>query len=685
MVSVLACTILFAIAADADNMQPSSPNVCTVRELNEVRFSDSSADLLLSTGVVQSVCNSFYVIEDDTGRSKFKSQISPKPIPGDIIEVVCKKHIPHDFDKYLTATKLTIIGKGHVTQPLSTSLGDLDERHDDLRLVTVNGTVVSAFSDQIDAKYDILLLKDGAVRMPLFVAHSDYNERLSGARIRVTAEYNRLVSGMRRFSGPFLFSSTNDITVLCPPPVDFFNAPPLNPGDYVTPKEVADMDIRTLEGDVVAIWNGNQFMMQIGELFANVRLSHGVPLPTIGSRVCAAGYPETDLYKINLTSAQWKQLPTSASATERAKPTPLQQAFCIHNGILTADPTFNGRLVCLRGIARGIPPDDSVQYRFFIDVGKCNIPIDISACPDALSGIRSESLIEVTGRCLFETSAWQPYDVLPQITGITVLLCMADDLRVLKTPSQWTSFRLMILVFSLVALLTAILIWNISLNRLAERRGRQLSRAEIGRVCEALRVEERTRLAVELHDSLSQNLTGVALQINAGRYDLAARTLKSCREELRNCLWDLRTNAIDCDSMDEAIRQALEPHAEDICVSIRFNVPRNMLSDNTAYVILRIIRELVVNAARHGKATSVKVAGCVEPHQLLFSVKDNGCGFDPINHPGISEGHFGLQGINERVAALDGKVTISSQLDKGSEIVVAIPMNNVSNSKPNRK
>ncbi len=60
-----------------------------------------------------------------------------------------------------------------------------------------------------------------------------------------------------------------------------------------------------------------------------------------------------------------------------------------------------------------------------------------------------------------------------------------------------------------------------------------------------LKTAERTRLAAEIHDSISQILTGAAMQLDAGETAAAKRILASCRRELRACLWDLRSRALD--------------------------------------------------------------------------------------------------------------------------------------------
>ena len=126
--------------------------------------------------------------------------------------------------------------------------------------------------------------------------------------------------------------------------------------------------------------------------------------------------------------------------------------------------------------------------------------------------------------------------------------------------------------------------------------------------------------------------------------------------------------------MDAAIRKTLCQNLAGIDLSVRFNVPRETFSDNTAHTILKIIRELAANALRHGKATSLKIAGAIDDGKLLFSVRDNGCGFDPDLAPGISQGHFGLQGIAERLERLNGEMKIESSPGNGAKVTVTLPI-----------
>jgi signal transduction histidine kinase len=198
-----------------------------------------------------------------------------------------------------------------------------------------------------------------------------------------------------------------------------------------------------------------------------------------------------------------------------------------------------------------------------------------------------------------------------------------------------------------------------------------------------LKAEERTRLAVELHDSISQVLTGIAYQIDAaigsgvdaetrvGGFLATARSmLASCRHELRCCIWDLHARTFEAHDLPEAIRQTLTPHIGDIPLQIRFNIPRTILDESLTHDILRIIRELAVNAVRHGNATKIKVLGEYQMNLIRFSVKDNGVGFDPATAPGPAGGHFGLSGICERATRRGGDIAVESRHGGGTSVTV---------------
>ncbi len=124
--------------------------------------------------------------------------------------------------------------------------------------------------------------------------------------------------------------------------------------------------------------------------------------------------------------------------------------------------------------------------------------------------------------------------------------------------------------------------------------------------------------------------------------------------------------------MGKAIRQTLTPHIGGANLRIRFDVPRLKLQDSTAHDLFRILRELTSNAIVHGGARNILIAGVLDGGRLRFSVQDDGCGFVPETRPGTEQGHFGLDGIRERLRRHHGTMAIASAPGKGCKVSITL-------------
>ena len=670
-----------------------------------VRAMHEDGDAMRPFDVVATASNDFwpgqptFAIMDDSGFACVLPDLDSPPTvrAGDRVHLTgrVRRHIYGNNLRYPFFRTIEILSHGPKPRPIDVTADDLySGRYADAP-VRVTGVVADAFRDEANPKYVFVAIACGQHGM-IYLASPDpacTDDRLSRlvdatvSAVGHCSSYRGL--GPRAKLGYEIYADNLDeLTVVSPAPESPFAVPTLGGNVYEVLNPPANGPRRRkLTGVVLAVWQKRHLLVRTaaGEL-STVALAEPSP-PACGETVDVAGQPETDFYHLNLSRAIWRASDVPLSFTNPPPET-------VSAGAILTDPSgnrrfnvdYHGRAIRLAGTVRTIKrgPDDAA---FQLECDDFLVPVDASAAPEAVADLSAGSGVEVAGICLMAAENWQPQAPFPHIREMSVVLRSPQDLRVLSAPSRWTTGRLLAIIVSLLAVLLAISIWNRVLNRLVNRRGHELLRAQLDHAKAALKAEERTRLAVELHDTIAQNLASASLEIEASRelkddlpdeilvhLDLADRTLKSCRDELRNCLWDLRSQALEVRTMDQAILRTLQPHVSDSRLAVRFNVPRSRLSESLAHMLLRIVRELVLNAIRHGRATEIRIAGSLDGNRLLCSVSDNGCGFDPDAAPGVLQGHFGLQGISERIAAIDGTFTINSTPGKGSKAIITFSL-----------
>lgn len=562
----------------------------------------------------------------------------------------------------------------------------------DSKRVEMEATVSDALSDETNPKFVFLVLDaDGeTIYAPVKCGTGNMScvERLVGARIRARGVCDAYVPEPRRQLGRQLFiAGLGDIKVLRPAPSDPFDVPELGDTKLMTPAEISRLGHRRIAGRILASWSDTESLLATpsGRL---VRVSFANrPAPASGTFAEVVGRPVSDVYRVNLERAKWRPSAPFDFAETSATNVTARDIMLGENGQVQVKPQFLGKTIVLRGMLRNRNGDT-----LNVEDGSFLVPV---VAPDANPDIEPGSVVEATGICVLDVENWRPNAAFPQIRGFFVV-CGADGLRIVARPPWWTSGRLFAVIAILLAAVAAVLIWNRSLKALAERRGRALLRTQLGQIKSTLKISERTRLAAELHDTLAQNLTGVSMEISAAQrllpasapsaaiqhLEFASNAIASSRDELRNCLWDLRGEALDQPNMEKAVEFSIRPHVGDTSVAIRFRVPRARLSDALAHATLRIVRELTINAIRHGGAKTIRIAGCIDGYLLKFSVSDDGRGFDPESAPSIDQGHFGLQGIRERVDTFGGSIYIDSSPGRGTRVDVTVAIHGEKEDKP---
>ena len=547
------------------------------------------------------------------------------------------------------------------------------------RLVRLAGTIVRVAEDESDIQYCWFTLKneEGIVAIVCLKRFTPIATLapLIGAKVKIVG-VPMATTTWRSMLPPMLTLSTiNPIDIIEPAETDPEKLPKFTSSQIVGRQRInGTVIVKAKEGFYVRFKPDNK-RMQI----ALVRPAVGQMMPAIGESVIVAGFASLCGYHLQFDEAILKTAQQNSSAGSESedqnavvKSLPIPKLFTDESGNAKIDMNRHGSLVSIIGTVRDTPPLSAEGRRLVVEDGGYRVGIETELI-DLPEWAENGSVVEATGILTVEYEQGASTYDLPHFRRFTLLPRDHNDFRLIRRAPLWTPQRLCIVIIVLLIAILWIVIWNRALRRLTEKRSEELYRERIAHKAAELKVAERTRLAVEIHDSLSQTLTGIALQFENGANETVVRQmLASCRHELKSCLWDLRSRTFEEKDMTEAIRRAIGPNAGNAKVDVRFNVPRCNLSETTTHAILRIVRELVVNAVRHGKATAVKVAGECHNETISFSVQDNGNGFDPSNAAGPTTGHFGLQGIRERIAGFRGNMTIDTAPGHGTRISIIL-------------
>ncbi len=203
-------------------------------------------------------------------------------------------------------------------------------------------------------------------------------------------------------------------------------------------------------------------------------------------------------------------------------------------------------------------------------------------------------------------------------------------------------------------------------------------------------LEERTRLAREIHDTLAQQLTGIVLELeaadallNRGSEQRAKTSVEKARElargalqEARRSVWNLRPAPLSATGLVAAIGHEVEAWEERTGIPARFKAravpPHPPLSPTAEVALLRIGQEALSNAARHGHPEHVDVELRAHAQELILSIRDDGIGFDPAASA-PREDCFGLDGMAERARNAGGTLTVVSTPGQGTTITTRLP------------
>ncbi len=208
-------------------------------------------------------------------------------------------------------------------------------------------------------------------------------------------------------------------------------------------------------------------------------------------------------------------------------------------------------------------------------------------------------------------------------------------------------------------------------------------------------MEERQRLAHEIHDTLAQGFTSIVLHLEAAEQalpddpktvqkhlDRARTTARDSLDQARRVVQDLRPNSLEQHSLQEAIeRTAVRWSSEtDIHINLTTTGDPVPLPPEIEVTLLRATQEALNNIRKHAQASHVNLTLSYMGDVVILDVQDNGVGLNgawPVTEavsPSPLSGGYGLQIMRERTAQFGGSVALESEPGEGTTLVVSIPM-----------
>ena len=234
--------------------------------------------------------------------------------------------------------------------------------------------------------------------------------------------------------------------------------------------------------------------------------------------------------------------------------------------------------------------------------------------------------------------------------------------------------------------IAVLLIFLLGLVGIYQLRLRQVARQVRGRMEE--RLEERERIARDLHDTLLQGVQGLILKFHAvsrqmptdtPAYEALEKTLDHADQVLaegRDRIQNLRVNSTSLSDLPAAFRSVAEETSQGGQATFK-TVVEGRVRDLHPLVLEEcycIGREAIINALNHSKAQQIEAEISYDSRQFRLRIRDNGQGIDPkILEAGGRSGHWGLQGMQERSQKIGGQLRFWSRPETGTEVELTVP------------
>jgi signal transduction histidine kinase len=201
-------------------------------------------------------------------------------------------------------------------------------------------------------------------------------------------------------------------------------------------------------------------------------------------------------------------------------------------------------------------------------------------------------------------------------------------------------------------------------------------------------LNERNRLAREMHDTLIQGCASVSALLEAHSslaerqsdnndelLDCARSHLRSTIEEARQAVWGLRSNPESTSDLSSLLSKMTKQFSHEFAVPVEYYTSGKpfVLDQSTVHEVLMAVREALYNSVRHARPSRIQLNIRFDENMCSIGVRDDGSGFDLGTLGCLPENHYGLIGIRERVERIGGKFKLNSEIGAGTELSIEVP------------
>ena len=276
------------------------------------------------------------------------------------------------------------------------------------------------------------------------------------------------------------------------------------------------------------------------------------------------------------------------------------------------------------------------------------------------------------------------------LTGFIIYEQMAGAAFSLTNPTIWVFLFTALGAIILGVWITAIIGQSMRRRELIEQL--EATQAELAAAERRAGIlEERQRLAREIHDTLAQGFTSIVMHLEAAdqalpddpvtvqkHLDRARGTARASLEQARRVVQALRPHALDQRSLPDAIERTAARWQEETGIPLTTTITGDPvpLHPDIEVTLLRATQEALANIRKHAQATAVQLTLSYIDDVVVLDVQDNGVGTGAVG-PGAASplsGGYGLQAMRERAEQCGGSVTLESEAGEGTTVVVSIPI-----------